>query len=133
MATDTKESIMTCSKCEKYIKSSMSAKAGLCSQFVKDVYGEAAGCPNFQTARPRVKHGKERALQIKTPSGWKIAGKLLSIRGAWSFYREVAKGTHAFHQFDAWSIQASLLPVLEADNVKWFYQYDMLAPNTLSP
>ena len=32
---------------------------------------------------------RERALQIKTPSGWKVAGKLLKVRGEWSFYREV--------------------------------------------
>lgn len=126
-ATATKESSLTCSICEHFIKSPMSASRGLCSHFVKNVYGEAAGCDKFQTAKPRVRHGKERALQIKTPSGWKIAGKLLSIRGDWSFYREVSKGTHAFHQFDAWSVQAVLLPVLEADNVKWFYQYDKQA------
>lgn len=70
---------------------------------------------------------RERALQIKTPSGWKVAGKVLAIRGEWSFYREVSKGAHAFHTFDAWSLQACLLPVLKADGVKWIYQYDRQA------
>lgn len=70
---------------------------------------------------------KERALMIKTPSGDKIAGKLLMINGDWCFYREVSKGRHIFKTFDAWSIQASLLPVLEADGVKWIYQYDRQA------
>lgn len=64
---------------------------------------------------------------IKTPSGEKIAGKLLAINGEWCFYREVTKGRHAFRTFDAWSIQASLLPVLEADEVRWIYQYDRQA------
>lgn len=67
---------------------------------------------------------RERALQIRTPSGWKVAGKLLSIRGEWSFYREVRKSAHAFHTFDAWSIQACVLPVLEKDGVRWIYQYE---------
>ncbi|SMB97826.1 hypothetical protein SAMN00808754_1968 [Thermanaeromonas toyohensis ToBE] len=70
---------------------------------------------------------RERALMIKTPSGEKIAGKLLTINGEWCFYREVSKSRHAFKTFDAWSIQASLLPVLEADGVKWIYQYDKQA------
>lgn len=70
---------------------------------------------------------KERALMIKTPSGDKIAGKLLTINGEWCFYREVTKGRHAFRTFNAWSIQASLLPVLEADGVKYIYQYDRQA------
>lgn len=70
---------------------------------------------------------RERALMIKTPSGEKIAGKLLVINGEWCFYREVAKARHAFKTFDAWSIQASLLPVLEQDGVKWIYQYDRQA------
>ncbi len=85
----------------------------------------------MQETIPAARHGKKRALQIRTPSGWKVAGKLLSIRGDWCFYREVTKKTHAFHAFDAWSIQASLLPVLEADNVKWFYQYDKQAGQML--
>lgn len=67
---------------------------------------------------------KERAFQIKTPTGWKIAGKVMMIRGEWSFYREVKKAAHAFHNFDAWSLQSTLLPVLKRDGVKWFYQYD---------
>lgn len=70
---------------------------------------------------------KERALMIKTPSGEKIAGKLIMINGDWCFYREVTKGCHAFRTFDAWSLQASLLPVLEADDVQWIYQYDKQA------
>lgn len=70
---------------------------------------------------------RERALMIKTPSGEKIAGKLLMIGGEWCFYREVAKSRHAFRTFDAWSIQASILPVLEADGVRWIYQYDRQA------
>lgn len=67
---------------------------------------------------------RERAFQIKTPTGWKTAGKVLQIKGEWCFYREVTKSHHAFHTFDAWSLQAILLPVLEEDNVKWIYQYD---------
>jgi hypothetical protein len=67
---------------------------------------------------------KERALQIKTPSGWKVAGKVIKIEGKWCFYREVSKSRHAFHTFDAWSIQASLIPVLEKDCVEYIYNYD---------
>ncbi len=67
---------------------------------------------------------RERALQIKTPTGWKIAGKLLKIRGEWCFYREVIGNRHAFRTFDAWSLQSILLPVLEADGVQWIYQYE---------
>lgn len=70
---------------------------------------------------------KERALLIKTPSGEKIAGKLLTINGEWCFYREVSKSAHAFRTFDAWSLQASLIPVFEQDEVKWIYQYDRQA------
>jgi hypothetical protein len=67
---------------------------------------------------------KERAFQIKTPSGWKVAGKVLKIKGEWSFYREIYNGKHAFHTFDAWSLQSILVPVLQQDNVKYIYQYD---------
>ena len=67
---------------------------------------------------------KERAFQIKTPSGWRIAGKVLKIKGEWSFYREIYSAKHAFHTFDAWSLQSILLPVLEDDGAKWIYQYD---------
>lgn len=67
---------------------------------------------------------KERAFQIKTPSGWKVAGKVLKIRGEWSFYREIYSAKHAFHTFEAWSLQSILVPVLQADNVKYIYQYD---------
>jgi len=70
---------------------------------------------------------KERAFQIKTPSGWRVAGKVLNIKGEWSFYREVTKSQHAFHTFDAWSLQSILVPVLQQDNVKYIYQYDRQA------
>ncbi|AEE91177.1 conserved protein of unknown function [Tepidanaerobacter acetatoxydans Re1] len=67
---------------------------------------------------------KERAFQIKTPSGWKVAGKVLNIKGDWCFYREIYSAKHAFHTFEAWSLQSILVPVLQADNVKYIYQYD---------
>ena len=67
---------------------------------------------------------KERAFQIKTPSGWKVAGKVMKVRGEWCFYREIYNGKHAFHTFDAWSLQSILVPVLQQDNVKYIYQYD---------
>ena len=65
---------------------------------------------------------RERALQIKTPSGWKVAGKLLKVRGEWSFYREVTTRM-MFRQFDAWSIQETLIPVLRDDGVAYIYQF----------
>lgn len=67
---------------------------------------------------------KERAFQIKTPSGWKIAGKVLFIKGEWSFYREIYNCQHAFHTFEAWSIQANLFETLEKDGVRWICQFD---------
>ena len=68
---------------------------------------------------------KERAFKVKTGRSWRTVGKVLYIRGEWSFYREVKRSEHALRTFDAWSLQANLLPILKADGVKWFYQYDM--------
>lgn len=68
---------------------------------------------------------KERAFKVKTGRNWRVVGKVLYIRGKWSFYREVKRAQHAFRTFDAWSLQANMLPVLKADGVKWFYQFDM--------
>lgn len=70
---------------------------------------------------------KERAFKVKIGRNWRVVGKALYIKGEWSFYREVKKGEHALRTFDAWSLQASVLPVLKADGVKWFYQYDFEA------
>jgi len=67
---------------------------------------------------------RERAFEVKTPTGWKVVGKVLRIKGEWCFYREVTKSAHAFRTFDAWSIQAVLLPVLKDDGVKYIYQFD---------
>lgn len=67
---------------------------------------------------------KERAFLIKVNGKERIAGKVMRIRGEWSFYRELYSAKHAFHTFDAWSLQSILLPVLEGDDVKWIYQYD---------
>lgn len=67
---------------------------------------------------------KERAFQIKTPTGWRVAGKVLKIKSEWCFYREIYSAKHAFHTFDAWSLQSILVPVLQQDNVKYIYQYD---------
>jgi len=61
---------------------------------------------------------------IKTPSGEKIAGKIIFIRGKKCFYREVRKSNHAFRRFDAWSIQSCVLPVLQEEEVEIIYQYD---------
>ncbi len=70
---------------------------------------------------------KERAFQVKIGRKWRVVGKALYIKGEWSFYREVSKGEHALRTFDAWSLQANMLPVLKADGIKWFYQYDLEA------
>ncbi len=70
---------------------------------------------------------KERAFLIKVNRKERIAGKVMRIRGEWSFYREVTKSAHAFHTFDAWSLQSTLLPILKEDGVKWMYQYDKQA------
>ncbi len=32
---------------------------------------------------------RERAFEVKTPTGWKVVGKVLRIKGEWCFYREV--------------------------------------------
>ena len=71
---------------------------------------------------------KERAFQIKTPSGWKVAGKVLKIKGEWCFYREIYSAKHAFHTFEAWSLQSILVPVLQQDNVKYIYQTSSAIP-----
>ena len=68
---------------------------------------------------------KERAFKVKTGRSWRVVGKVLYIRGEWSFYREIKRSEHALRTSDAWSLQANLLPILKADGVKWFYQYDM--------
>lgn len=70
---------------------------------------------------------RERALLIKVNGKERVVGKLLTINGDWCFYREVLKTAHAFRTFNAWSIQASIISVLEADGVKWIYQYDRQA------
>ena len=66
----------------------------------------------------------EKALMIKTPSGEKTVGKIILHRGKPIFYREVRKANHAFRRFEAWSIQSSVLPVLQEAGVEWIYQYD---------
>ena len=65
---------------------------------------------------------QERAIQVKTPRGWKTAGKLISISGEWCYYRDV-NTKDKFQKFDAWSIQANIIPILVADGVKRIYQY----------
>lgn len=67
---------------------------------------------------------RERALMIKTPTGEKTVGKIILHRGKPIFYREVHKSSHAFRRFEAWSIQASVLPVLQEAGVEQIYQYD---------
>ena len=68
---------------------------------------------------------KERTFTMKIGNTWRTVGKVLYIKGEWSFYREVKRSEHALRTFDAWSLQANLLPILKADGVKWLYQYDI--------
>lgn len=65
---------------------------------------------------------RERAIQVKTPRGWKTTGKLLNINGEWCYYRDIST-KDKFRRFDAWSIQASIIPILQADRVTKIYQY----------
>ena len=66
----------------------------------------------------------ERAFKIKTPTGWKVAGKVMMINGEWCFYREMYSSKHKFNTYNAWGLQSILLPVLKRDGVKWLYQYE---------
>ncbi len=62
----------------------------------------------------------ERNIQVKTPAGWRIVGKVVDINGVPSFYREVSRSKHLLRTFSAWGMQASLLPVLLFVSEKYF-------------
>lgn len=69
----------------------------------------------------------ERALLAKIKGKELTVGYLMEINGDWCFYREVVKDKDMLKKFNAWSIQASILPVLEEDSIAWIYLWDKQA------